>query len=161
MGVYLDNFYLKMVNIFLSLVWWSPRTTLRVKKVTMFKRFRCKLILTNIKCEGTWWDSVGRATCTIINWPNWIYYWTVSKTKSNNPNSLGMSHVSINQFYSVLGWDKYRKLWHAILDWNIRSSIFMKKHSRDCIKFWRRGDHQSILDHLEVNIHKVLIMFWM
>ena len=36
----------------------------------------------------------------------------------------------------------------------------MKQHSRDCIKFWRRGYHQSSLKHLEVNIQKILVMFW-
>ena len=36
----------------------------------------------------------------------------------------------------------------------------MKQHSRDCMKFWRRGDHQSILKHLEVNTQKVFIMIW-
>ena len=72
-----------------------------------------------------------------------------------------MSRVSISQFHSGLGWDKHRKVWHAIFDCNIRSYIFMKQHSTDCIKFWRRVDHQSILKHMEVNIQKIFIMFWM
>ena len=32
------------------------------------------------------------------------------------------------------------------------------KYSRDCIKFWRRGDQQSSLKHLDVNIHKICII---
>ena len=43
-----DNFELKTVKIVASLVGWSPRMTLRVNKVTMFKRFRCNLLKTNI-----------------------------------------------------------------------------------------------------------------
>ena len=34
----------------------------------------------------------------------------------------------------------------------------MKQHSRDCIKFLRRGNHQSSLNHMEVNIHNIIIM---
>ena len=71
-----------------------------------------------------------------------------------------MSRVSISQFHSGLGWDKHRKAWHAICDCNIRSSIFMKQHSRYCIKFWRRGDNQSILNRLNVNIQNIFIIFW-
>ena len=122
----IDNFELKIVKIVASLVGWSPITTLRVKKVTMFKRFRCNLLKTNIKLEGNWWYSVVRVTWTIINWSNWIYNQTVSKATYNNTNSLGMSCVSISQFHIGLGWDKHRKAWHAICDCNICSSIFMK-----------------------------------
>ena len=160
LSIDIDNFELKIVNIVVSMVWWSPRITLRVNKVTMFKRFRCNLFKTNTKLEGTWWYSVGRVTWKIINCSNWIYNWTVSKETWNNPNYLGMSRVSISQFNSGLGWDRHRKVWHTICDFNICSSIFMKRHSRYCIKFWRRGDHQSILKHLEVNIQKIFIMIW-
>ena len=66
----LDYFELKIVNIVASLVGWSPIKTLRVDKVTMFKRFRCNLFKTNIKFEGTWWYSVGRVTWTIIKCSN-------------------------------------------------------------------------------------------
>ena len=75
----LDNLEVKIVKIVASLVGWSPRTTLRVKKVTMFKRFKCNFPKTNIKLEGTWWYSVGRMTWTIINWYNWIYKWLFRK----------------------------------------------------------------------------------
>ena len=71
-----------------------------------------------------------------------------------------MSCVSIIQFHSGFGWDKHRKLLHAIFDCNIRSSVFMKQHSRDCIKSWRRGDHQSNLKHLGVNIRNISIVLW-
>ena len=37
----------------------------------------------------------------------------------------------------------------------------MKKHSRDYIKCLRRDDHHSSLKHLEVNIHKIVIIFLM
>ena len=158
---YLNNFDLNILKIVLSLVWWSPRTTLRVNKVTMFKRFRCNLLKTNKRFEGTWWDSVGRVTWTIINWSNWIYNRTVRKATKNIPNLLGMSCVSISQFNSGLGGDKHRKEWHAICYCNIRSSIFMKQHSRDCIKFWSRGYHQSRLKHLQVDIQNIFIMLWM
>ena len=47
-----------------------------------------------------------------------------------------------------------------ICDCNICSSLYMKQHSRDCIKFWNRGDHQSILKHLEVNIQKIFTVLW-
>ena len=97
LSIDIDNFELMVVKIVVSLVWWSPRTTLRVNKVTMFKRFRCNLFKTNTKLEGTWWYSVGRATWKIINCSNWIYNWTVRKATWNNPNYLGMSHVSISQ----------------------------------------------------------------
>ena len=147
-----ENFELKIVNIFVSLVWWSPRTTLRVKKVTMFKSFICNLFRTNIKLEGTWSYSIGRVNWTIINCPHWIYTGTVRKATYNNPNSLEMYRVSIIQFHSCLGWDKHRKVWHEICDCNIRSNIFMKHHIRYCINFWRSGERQSSLKHLEVNI---------
>ena len=71
--IYLENFELKINKIVVGLVEWSPRTTLRVNKVTMFNRFRCNLFKTNIKLEVTWWYSVVRVTWTIINWYNWIY----------------------------------------------------------------------------------------
>ena len=74
---------------------------------------------------------------------------------------MGMYHVSIRQFHSGLGWDKHRKVWHEICDCNIRSYIFMKQHSRECINFWRRDNHQSILKHMEVNTHNTSIMFWL
>ena len=45
-----------------------------------------------------------------------------------------MYRVSISQFQSGLGWDKHRKVWHEICDCSICSFIFMKKHSRYCIK---------------------------
>ena len=150
--IYLDNFGVKIVNIVVSLVVWSPRTALRVNKVTMFKRFKFNRFKTNIKLEGTWWDSVGRVTWKIINLSNCIYNGTVRKGTLNNPNSLGMSCVFIIQFYSVLGGDKHRKVWHAMCDYNFCSSIFMKQHSIYYIKFWSRGNHQSSLKYLEVNI---------
>ena len=79
LGLVLINLYLKMVKIFLSLVGWYPRKTLRVNKVTMFKRFRHNLLKSNIKSEVAWWDGVGRVTWTIINWSHWIYNGTVRK----------------------------------------------------------------------------------
>ena len=36
----------------------------------------------------------------------------------------------------------------------------MKQHSRDCIKFWRMGCQLSSLNHMDVNIQKIIIMFW-
>ena len=39
--VYFDHFDLSIVQIVLSLVEWSPITTLRVNKITMLNRFRC------------------------------------------------------------------------------------------------------------------------
>ena len=72
-----------------------------------------------------------------------------------------MSRVSSSQFNSILGWYKHRKVWHSICDCIINSSIFMKQHSSNCIKCWRRGKHQSSLKHLEFNIQKIFTMFWM
>ena len=160
-NIYPENFELKIVKIIVGLVWWSPRPTLRVNIVTMFKRFRCNLLKTNIKLEGTWLDIVKRLTWTVIHWSNWIYNQTFRKV-TYNPNSLGMSRVSISQFHSGLGWDKHRKVWHAIFHCNICYSVFMKQHSRYCIQFWRRGDQQSRSKHLEVNIQKIFIMseYW-
>ena len=71
-----------------------------------------------------------------------------------------MFRVSFILFHSGLGWDKHRKEWYAIHDLNICSSIFMKQQSRDYITFWSRGDHQSIMKHMEVNILNIIIMFW-
>ena len=99
----LEHFDLKIVKIVVSLVWWSTRMTLRVNKFTMFNRFRCNLFKTNIKLEDTWLYSVGRVTWTIISCSNWIYNRTVRKATYNNPNSLGISRVSISQFHSGLG----------------------------------------------------------
>ena len=81
MRVYFEMFYLNIVNIVLSLVGWSQRKTLRVNKVTMFKRFRRNLLKSNIKFEGTWCHGVGRVTWKIINWYHWIYNKTVRKMK--------------------------------------------------------------------------------
>ena len=72
-----------------------------------------------------------------------------------------MSRVSVSKFHSGLGWYEHRKVWHAVCECNLSSSIFMKQHSRYCIKFWRRGNYQSSLKHLEVNIQKIFIMLWM
>ena len=101
-----------------------------------------------------------RVTWTIINWFHWIYNGTVIKETSNNINYLVMSRVSICQLRSGLGWYKHIQVWHTIFDYNIFSYVFIKKYSRYCRKFWSRGNHQSILNHLEVNIHKIIIMFW-
>ena len=112
------------------------------------------------KFEVNQWYGVGRVTWTIINWGHWIYNGTVRKMTQNNPNSLVMSCVSISQFYSGIGWDKLRKLWHAICDCNILSSLFLKQQSRYCIKRWRGVNHWSILNHLDVKIQDIIIMFW-
>ena len=76
-----DNFDLNIVNIVLSLVGWSPRRTLRVKKVkvTMLKRFRRNLLRANIKFEGTLLYGIGRVTRKIINCSHWIYDGTFRK----------------------------------------------------------------------------------
>ena len=50
----LDNLELKIFKIVLSLVGSSTITTLRVNKVTKFKRFRCNLLKTKNKIYGTW-----------------------------------------------------------------------------------------------------------
>ena len=70
----LTDLYLNIVQIVLILVGLYPRTTLRVNKFIMFKRFRCILLKRNIISEGTWLYDVGRVTCTIINWPHWTGY---------------------------------------------------------------------------------------
>ena len=72
-------FYLNIVKICLSLVEWSPIITLSDNKVTMLKSFRRNLLKFTIKFEVTWWDGVGRVTCTIINWSHWIYNITFRK----------------------------------------------------------------------------------
>ena len=36
----------------------------------------------------------------------------------------------------------------------------MTQHSIKCKQHWRKGNHQSRLKHLEVSIHKIIIMFW-
>ena len=51
--IYLDNFKLKIVKIVASLVELSPRMTLMVNKVTIFKSFRCNLLKTKLKLEYT------------------------------------------------------------------------------------------------------------
>ena len=128
-------FYLKIVKIALILLGWSPRTTYRVNKVTILKRFTHNLLKDNINFEVTWWDGVGLVIWTIINWSHWIYNVTVRKATYNNPNFLGLTRVYISHFHSGLSWDKHIKLWHAIFECKIRSSIFMKQHSRECIIF--------------------------
>ena len=94
-GLALTDFYLNTVNIIFSIVEWFPRTTLRVNKVTMLKRFILNLLKSNINFEVTWWDGVGRVIRTIIKWSHCIYNVTVRKATLNNPNYLGISHVSI------------------------------------------------------------------
>ena len=76
----LEILYLNMVNIVFILVVWSPITTLRFNKVTIFKSFIQNLLKANIKFEGTWWDGIGRVTWTIINWSHLIYNGTVRKS---------------------------------------------------------------------------------
>ena len=71
-----------------------------------------------------------------------------------------MYYFPIIQFHSSLGWNKHIKVWHAICDCSIHSYIFMKQHSIDCIKFWRRFNQQSTLKSLQVNTQKIIIMFW-
>ena len=71
-----------------------------------------------------------------------------------------MSHVSIGHFYSVVGLDKHRNVWHEICDYNICFYIFMKQHNRDCINFWKGGNYYSNLKHTEVNIQSIIIMLW-
>ena len=65
-----DIVILLILKFVLSLVWWYPRTTLRISKITMSKSFRSNIFKTNIKFEDTWWYSVGRVTWKIINWYN-------------------------------------------------------------------------------------------
>ena len=72
-----------------------------------------------------------------------------------------MSRVYVSQFHCGLGWYKHIKVWHAMCDCNIRSSVFMKQHSRYCKNNWSRVDHQSSLNHLEINFQKSFIVFWM
>ena len=36
----------------------------------------------------------------------------------------------------------------------------MKHNSTDCNKFWRMGNRQSSLKHLDVNIQNIIIMLW-
>ena len=132
-GFKLTNLYFKMVYIFLILVGESPRKLLRVNKIRIFKRFKCNLFKINTTFDVTWWDGVGRLTCTLINWYQWIYNGTVRKMTQNNPISLGISHVFIRQFHIVLGMGGYRKVWHAICDTELFSSIFMKQQNRDYI----------------------------
>ena len=74
-----DNFDLKKVWIVPILVRWSPRTTLRVNKTTIFKMFRCNFLKTKVPFEGTQEEFIGRVTWTIINWYLWIYNGVVRK----------------------------------------------------------------------------------
>ena len=71
-----------------------------------------------------------------------------------------MSRVSISQFHSGLAWYRHRKVWQTICDCNSLSFIFMKKYSRHFLKFLRRGDHQSRLKHMGINIQKLFVMRW-
>ena len=70
------------------------------------------------------------------------------------------SCFSIGQFRSGLGWYEHIKVWHAICDCKIFSSVFMKQHSRYCVKVLRSGYHQSSLNHMEVVIQNISIVFW-
>ena len=72
-----------------------------------------------------------------------------------------MSCVSISQFHSGIVGTNIDKFYMQICDCNILSSVFMKQHSRYCIKIWRRDDYKSILKHMEFNIQKIFIVFWM
>ena len=63
---YLD---FNIAGIVLSLVGWSPRTTLSVKKTKIFKMFICNLLKLSIKFESTQWDGVGRVNWKIVNCP--------------------------------------------------------------------------------------------
>ena len=67
-------------SLFFCMVGWSPRTTSKVNKITVFKRFRCKLLKTYIMFECTQWDGIVRVIWTVINWPYKIYNGTVSKS---------------------------------------------------------------------------------
>ena len=78
-GLTLTILILRCSNCF-SLEGWSPRTTLTVKIIKMFKRFRCNLLKNNIKFEGTQWCDFGRVTWTIINWYHRTNNGTVRKT---------------------------------------------------------------------------------
>ena len=49
----IENIKLKIVQIVLILGGWPPRTAQRVKKITMFKRFRRKILKPNKKFKGT------------------------------------------------------------------------------------------------------------
>ena len=130
-----DNINLKIVQFFLSPVVWSPRTTLIYHKITIFKRFRCIFLNTNIKFKGTWWNGIVRVKWIVINWSRRMYNGAVGKMTQNNPNYLIMSHVAISQFHIGLGLDKHRKVCHENFKSNIWSSVFMKQNSWDCLIF--------------------------
>ena len=71
-GLNFIYFYLKIGKIVFSLVGWSPRTTLKVNKFTMFNRFRCNLLKAKLKIWG-------HLTWTTIKCSHWIYNETVRK----------------------------------------------------------------------------------
>ena len=91
----LDNFHLNIVQIVLILIGWSPKMNFRINKVTMIKRFIWNLLKVDIKYEGTWWEGVGTVTCTIINWPHWIYngvkYWLSRGSEYRDSKYIGCS----------------------------------------------------------------------
>ena len=66
--------------------------------------------------------------------------------------------------HSDLDWDKNTKVCHEIWLKNSLLHIYETTQYR-LYNFWRRGDQQSNLNHLEVNINKItiqkiIIMFW-
>ena len=59
------------------------------------------------------------------------------------------------------GWYEHRKYQYKNGNSNIYSSIFMKQHSWKDIKFWIRSYQKSIMDNMEYNIQKIIIMLWL
>ena len=114
-----ENINLKIVQIVLSPVEWPPKKTLRVYKVTTFKRFIRKLLKTNKCFEVNQWEDIKRMTWTLIKRYHRIYNGKVSNNKK--PKSLGNFRVAISQFNIGLGWYKHRKVWHKICNYNIGS----------------------------------------
>ena len=97
-----DNFEFKIVKFVVSMLWWSPRMTLRVNKTNCFYRFVCNIFKTNIKLLVTWLYSVVRVIWTIINWSHWIYIEQLGKRHKIIPIPWACTVFPLSNFKMAL-----------------------------------------------------------
>ena len=97
-----DNLNLNIVQIVLSLIGWLPITTLRFHKITIFKRFRCNLLETNIAFKWIQLYGIGKVTYIVINWSYRIYNGVVSKGHKIIPSTWEYTMLPLANF--ELSW---------------------------------------------------------
>ena len=101
------KFNIYILQIIVCCMVLPPRHTLRVQKATISKWFLYKLLKNNITFKVNLWYYVWRIEWTVIKCYHRKYIGMLKKLTYNNPNPLGMSCVSISQFFIGSVWGEH------------------------------------------------------